>query len=516
MIYKRSMAAAEERRAREADTGETETLLWRPNSKEADTLRVRAMASSSGRVFTLARRCYSAVASSLPTSSTPQTLYLTHVKWVTGKGQIEKYFSRYGTIRSIDMFFDPQTGLHRGFASLTFDRADSAAKALQQRPHVIDGDKVDLQLYIPLHSKTKIFTTKTDRRQKQISCRMAAPSTVCMLQSSRRLVDAARAATSVSAVQRRRTSDNAPTRQGKQNNEIISHKVKEGETEKPSLFGGFGVPMNIAFPNTKGVPGWDDREHDVKEVVKDGPAIMKRELKKLGKEIASIKGSVEKTDIIETLGGLKDDEARADFRFRTKEELALWHTGCDSDWKEGFSSVKFTPTDRGTAVFSGNISSAIMKDGRIERAGWASIKLEDKAAFNRRKYLAHWHNYSHLMIKCRGDGRSYKVMLHSPLALDMTWGDSYSYPLHTHGGPYWQYERIPFSKFFHTVAGRIQDRQQSVSLTDVSSVSIVLMDRIDGPFAFEIDWIGVVHDRSHIEETAYETYTLPLWNTHGI
>ncbi|GMS80383.1 hypothetical protein PENTCL1PPCAC_2558, partial [Pristionchus entomophagus] len=130
--------------------------------------RVIVMAASSGRVFTLARRCYSAVSSSIPTSSTPQTLYLTHVKWVTGKAQIEKYFSRYGTVRSIDMYFDAQTGLHRGFASLTFDRADSATQALQQRPHVIDGERVDLELYIPLHSKTKIFTTNTDRRQKQV------------------------------------------------------------------------------------------------------------------------------------------------------------------------------------------------------------------------------------------------------------------------------------------------------------------------------------------------------------
>ncbi|GMR59418.1 hypothetical protein PMAYCL1PPCAC_29613, partial [Pristionchus mayeri] len=131
-------------------------------------LRVRVMTVSPGRVLSLAQRCYSAVASSLSTSSTPQTLYITHVKWVTGKGQIEKYFSRYGPIRSIDMFFDAQTGLHRGFASLTFERGDSAAQALQQRPHVIDGDRVDLQLYIPLHSKTKIFTTNADRRQKQV------------------------------------------------------------------------------------------------------------------------------------------------------------------------------------------------------------------------------------------------------------------------------------------------------------------------------------------------------------
>ncbi|GMS80384.1 hypothetical protein PENTCL1PPCAC_2559 [Pristionchus entomophagus] len=345
---------------------------------------------------------------------------------------------------------------------------------------------------------------------------MAATAAVCLLHSSRRLVGAARTASKVMRVQRRKTSDKAPTRTGKKNDEVISHELKEGETEKPTLFGGFGVPTNIAFPNLKGVEGWDDREMDVKEVIKDVPQIFKKEFKKLGKEISSIRGSVEKTDILEALGGLKDDEARADYRFRTPEEISLWHTGCDSDWKEGFSSVRFDPTHRGTAVFSGNLSSVIVKDGRVERAGYATIKLEDKAAFNRRKYFTQWMNYSHLMIKCRGDGRSYKVMLHSPLAIDMTWGDSYSFPLHTHGGPYWQYERIPFSKFFHTVAGRIQDRQQSVSLTDVSSLSITLMDRMDGPFALELDWIGVVHDRSHVEETAYETYTLPLWNTHGI
>ncbi|KHJ83195.1 hypothetical protein OESDEN_17107 [Oesophagostomum dentatum] len=106
-------------------------------------------------------------------------------------------------------------------------------------------------------------------------------------------------------------------------------------------------------------------------------------------------------------------------------------------------------------------------------------------------------------------------MLHAPLAIDMTWGDSFSYPLHTHGGPYWQYEKIPFSKFFHTVAGRIQDKQHRVHLDDVSSLGIVLMDRIDGDFQLELDYIGVYNDRSHLEEFAYETYTLPVFNTHG-
>ena len=31
--------------------------------------------------------------------------------------------------------------------------------------------------------------------------------------------------------------------------------------------------------------------------------------------------------------------------------MSLWKTGCDSDWKEGFSKCAFERTDRGTAVF---------------------------------------------------------------------------------------------------------------------------------------------------------------------
>ncbi|PAV86139.1 hypothetical protein WR25_24444 [Diploscapter pachys] len=77
------------------------------------------------------------------------TVYLTHVKWITGKNQLEHYFSRYGPIMSVNMFFDAETGLHRGFASVTFKNKESANKAIEQRPHVIDGDIVDLEPYVP-------------------------------------------------------------------------------------------------------------------------------------------------------------------------------------------------------------------------------------------------------------------------------------------------------------------------------------------------------------------------------
>ncbi|KIH56799.1 hypothetical protein ANCDUO_13018 [Ancylostoma duodenale] len=137
-----------------------------------------------------------------------KTVYLTHVKWVTGKlsctqcraprghsyrlraislirglvvisalhsgalyqvqgtkchhptyldtDQLQNYFSRYGQVRSVNMFFDAETGLHRGFASVTFENPESATRAMQQRPHVIDGDRVSF-LFSQFFSLTSYF-----------------------------------------------------------------------------------------------------------------------------------------------------------------------------------------------------------------------------------------------------------------------------------------------------------------------------------------------------------------------
>ncbi|EGT32969.1 hypothetical protein CAEBREN_01390 [Caenorhabditis brenneri] len=303
-----------------------------------------------------------------------------------------------------------------------------------------------------------------------------------------------------------------------QKSEIQNHAGKTNllEKKKVGMFGTSTVPINTNFPNPKGVLGYDP-DFSVKELVAELPNTRKTQGAKLSEEIkeAFRNVSIEKTELLEDIGFVRHNEARVEYRFDTQEKLDLWKTGCDSDWKEGFSTCSLAPSDHGTAVFSGNISTKVLKDGRVERAGWASIKLEDRKAFNRKKFLSKWRNFSHLLLKIRGDGRSYKVMLHSPLSMDFTWGDSFSHPLHTHGGPYWQYEKIPFSKFFHTVAGRIQDRQYRVNLEDTSSIGIVLMDRIDGDFRLEIDYIGVYNDTTHVEDFAYETYTLPVFNTHG-
>ena len=42
------------------------------------------------------------------------------------------------------------------------------------------------------------------------------------------------------------------------------------------------------------------------------------------------------------------------------------------------------------------------------------------------------------------------------------------------------------------------------------------MDRIDGPYRLEIDYIGVVNDNTHSEYFAYEGYTMPVPFTSGM
>ena len=42
---------------------------------------------------------------------------------------------------------------------------------------------------------------------------------------------------------------------------------------------------------------------------------------------------------------------------------------------------------------------------------------------------------------------------------DIFWHDMWVFPLYTRGGPYWQEYRVPFSKFYFSHRGKIQDDQ---------------------------------------------------------
>jgi len=274
---------------------------------------------------------------------------------------------------------------------------------------------------------------------------------------------------------------------------------------------------SLSVPNDRGIEGLHDREVDFNEVLKRAPGYFVENVKQLWHESGpKFPGfHAEQPDIHRRSRGTTHGETIVQYDFKSDENFKKWIRGADSDWNEGYSKCELYRSDRNTAIFQGTLSSKLVKDGKMKRAGWCSMKTIDRAAFNWRVRYDEWGDYSHFLIKVRGDGRMYKIMLWVQEFVDVSWGCSYSYPLHTHGGPYWQYERIPFSKFFLTFSMRIQDDQRKVDRFRINAISIVLMDKIEGDFKLEIDFMGATHDMTHKEKFAYEKYQLPVFTTHG-
>ncbi|VDP06210.1 unnamed protein product [Soboliphyme baturini] len=213
------------------------------------------------------------------------------------------------------------------------------------------------------------------------------------------------------------------------------------------------------------------------------------------------------------------DEVFIQWQFDQPEVFKQFSVLCDSNLSQGYSKAEFIQTNHKTALFKGYLDTTVPKDGRVQHSGFASFLSKRKhKAFYRRDYYNLWSRFTHLILKVRGDGRIYLLNLGTPGSFDITSHDVYNYPLYTHGGPYWQYEKIPFSKFYCSVHARIQDRQSPVTgekrkadkNNRISSFGVTLIDHNDGPFELELAWVGVYNDATHFEEFAYEMYDYPI------
>ncbi|KAL1501063.1 hypothetical protein ABEB36_006461 [Hypothenemus hampei] len=240
-------------------------------------------------------------------------------------------------------------------------------------------------------------------------------------------------------------------------------------------------------------------QQGIKEKMRSGLAEMKEEIKLWCHEM---KENLESDPQIL----FRPEEVDVAWRFKNPESLEKWIATCDSDYNEGFSNCTLARNMYGNAVFSGNINLRVPKDGRVYRAGYCNIKTKPfRRSFKRETYL-NWIGYNTLVMKIRGDGRTYLLNIGARGYYDVAWLDQYHYQLYTRGGPYWQIAKIPFSKFYFSSKGRIQDDQHPLTLNKISSFGISAQDRHGGRFNLEIDYIGLEYDPKHVEEFAYEMY----------
>ncbi|CAG2112915.1 unnamed protein product [Medioppia subpectinata] len=188
-------------------------------------------------------------------------------------------------------------------------------------------------------------------------------------------------------------------------------------------------------------------------------------------------------------------------------DMKKWIIACDSDYNEGYTRCDWTVSPSGRALFSGYLDTKLPLDGSIARAGYAFVGCEKKRrSFYRQDYFD-WNSFTHLLVRCRGDGRNWFIILNvSDEDSDVSWFDRYQYVLYTHGGPYWQWCKIPFSRFYLQHKGYAQEVQSELPKGNVSQIGFLLADQYSGPFNLEIDYVGAIRDDKWTEETAYEKY----------
>jgi len=283
------------------------------------------------------------------------------------------------------------------------------------------------------------------------------------------------------------------------------------ERDRNHMF--FQADIKHGYWSNKPVPLMEDMKVELKknpkQLMVNSFKTVKGEVDKWKQEVNDGEYNVAKV-VQEAL--VKRGDRRKEWGFQSELDLDQWILTKDSDWGEGYSSAELKMNSAGSAaMLTGDLSTRVPADGRIDEAGYVNIaSVNQRRSFGRLKVLDHWNNYTHLTMNVRGDGRKYMLNLKVKREFDVTWDDRWHYPLFTRGGPYWQYVKIPFSKFYFGHKGRIQDKQNRVPLIIMQGVSITLNDRINGPFQLEVKDISLHNDpQGDDEDFAYENYKVP-------
>jgi len=238
-----------------------------------------------------------------------------------------------------------------------------------------------------------------------------------------------------------------------------------------------------------------------------GLKLLPAEWEKFKKET---KVNLEGNKVIDGVYDYPDGCFQKEFIFRGHESLDRWVVSTDRDWGEGFTKAELTTSKNNMALFQGHLCTDLPKDGNVKRAGYANMKSLDKKKSFGRDDRYNWANFTHFIARVRGDGRTYVIALYTPGVFDMLWNDTYHFFLFTRGGPYWQDVKIPFSRFVFSSKGYIQDRQLPIDKNLVNSIGLTVMDTYDGPFQLEIDYLGVLHEKTHNPTFEYEQYKTDL------
>lgn len=178
----------------------------------------------------------------------------------------------------------------------------------------------------------------------------------------------------------------------------------------------------------------------------------------------------------------------------------------------GKSDANLTTSKHGRLHFHGNVSIDVDDDLEIDHSGFCAIRSKPiKGLFNKIE-TTDLSYYDCIEIKYRGDGRPYfvNIQTESMLMFENKF-DLFQGFLFTKGGPYWEIDRIPFTKFLVTYQGWLQDNQHEFD--NVRTIGISLCDKKGGPFSLEIESLKMV--RIGYQPPTFKSYHNPRYQLTG-
>ncbi|XP_019406749.1 PREDICTED: complex I intermediate-associated protein 30, mitochondrial [Crocodylus porosus] len=199
-------------------------------------------------------------------------------------------------------------------------------------------------------------------------------------------------------------------------------------------------------------------------------------------------------------------QTRVVWKFRSRIDLNRWIASSDIEIGGKSEAYLKLGTNNKSAVFYGTLNTEVPRDGETKYSGYCGYKAKPQLGFFNRKKYYNWTKFNSLYLRVRGDGRPWMINIFTDPYFSHQKDDTYHYFMFTRGGPYWEEITIPFSKFFLCNQGRVQDHQYPLWLDKISTIGFTLGDQAAGPFQLEIDFIGLLMDRTHTEEFAYEQY----------
>lgn len=78
--------------------------------------------------------------------SVKNTIYVSSLPWTVGVNELRKYFAKFGSISSVNVVFDKETGLNKGYGFVAFKHDEAIKLALKTSNHTLDGKSIKIAL----------------------------------------------------------------------------------------------------------------------------------------------------------------------------------------------------------------------------------------------------------------------------------------------------------------------------------------------------------------------------------